>query len=116
MNANLMVERAALLERYRQLRATMREPVSELDLSPPRHGASPRLRSNVMQTNDGWDIKVTVNDTDGTVVVVLTNEDGEQRKCTLTPEEALQAGQSLIDKAGKPSPEKTIPAKFVLDE
>lgn len=69
-----------------------------------------------MKTNDGWDIKVTVNDADGTVVVVLTNEDGQQRTCTLTPEEALQAGQSLLDKAGKISPEKTVPAKFALDE
>ena len=69
-----------------------------------------------MESNDGWDVKVTVNEADGTVVLVLTNQDGEQRTCTLTPEEAVQAGQSLIEKAGKPHPGKTIPVKFSLDE
>ena len=69
-----------------------------------------------MKTNDGWDIEVTVNDADGTVVFVLTNEDGGQRTCTLTQDEALQAAQSLADKVGKTSPGGTVPTKFVLDD
>lgn len=53
---------------------------------------------------------------DDAVVLVITDEEGKQRRCTLTAEEAVQAGKALLDKASKTGPDGEIPVRIAPDD
>lgn len=59
---------------------------------------------------------IRVRVVDDAVVLVITDEEGKQRTCTLTAEEAVQAGTALLDKGNKTGPDGKVPVRISPDD